>query len=704
MQTNLTTVTEHRRRVVAPDPDARREAGACRRRQLPGLLLGLALSAAALADSKPAEPQAELGTVTISATPLNESPTDLAQPAAVLDAEDLDRHLGQTLGETLGNQPGISASGFGLGASRPIIRGLGGPRLRVLDGGIGSGDVADLSPDHAVGAEPLFSNRIEILKGPATLLYGNGAIGGIVNVVNDRIPTRLYDTPEAELVYRYDSATQERSGGGRFAGSAGNFSLHLDGAKRGTSDYEIPGFGAVDPEPGARRGVLANSDTDTETLNGGVSYFGDFGYVGVGVGHLASDYGVPGSEEGDVRIDLAQTRFDFETVLDAPLAGLEQIKLRAGYIDYRHFEIEPGGEIGTRFRNNEFEGRVEAVHAPIAGWRGAFGVQGRTRDFEAVGEEALTPPVVQTAVGAFWLEEREWEDWHLDLGLRFDNTQYDAAPGLRDRNLDTYSAAAGLRWAFLPGYYTSLNLGRAQRAPNIDELYNDGPHAATRTFEIGSPALGTESANTVDVTLGKNQGRWTWKANGFVYLIDDFVFGENLDTNGDGQADFVDEEGTVDPAGELQLIRFSQSDATFYGAEFETGYKLLENREWGALSARLFLDFVRAELQNGNPVPRLPPLRYGGGLEYRRGNWRGNLDVVRAENRDETAPLETATGGYTLLKLSAGYTLDLKPARIGIDIYGRNLLDEEIRLSTSFLKDVAPQPGRSVGVGLRVQF
>lgn len=643
--------------------------------------------------------------IIVTASPLGSEERHIAQPVEILEGDELRRKQALTIGETLAREPGISASDFGLGASRPVIRGLAGSRVRLLENGIGSMDVSNLSPDHAVSIDPLQANQIEILKGPATLLYGSGAIGGVVNLVTDRIPTAVPDAPAADSFFRYDSASDERSGGGRLEAGFGNFAMRFDGLKRTTSDYAIPGFASLNPEPGDRPGELANSDVDTENLAGGGSYVADRGYLGFSVAHFASNYGIPGrGDEVGVRIDLDQLRYDIAGEIESPSPGIEQLKFALGHNDYRHRELEPGGEIGTDFQNDEYEGRIELLHDPVLDFHGALGVQVRHQDFVASGEEALTPPVLGRSIGVFLFEERDLEAWHFELGARYENTHYDAEETAPDSDHDLYSLSAGTKWEFTDGYSAGLSLTRAQRAPGIEELYNDGPHLATLTFERGDPALGQESSNNLDLSLRKHEGRWTFEIAAFANLIEDFIFGDSVDEDGDGVADRVDEEGALSPEGDLLRLDFVQDDAFFYGAELETSYGLVRSSRFGEVDARLYADYVRGKLTDGDNLPRITPPRFGGGLEYRIGAWQGDFEVTRIAEQEDNAALETETDGYTLVELGLSYTPGTEPANLSLSIRGTNLLDEDARRHTSFVKDIAPLPGRSALVTLRALF
>ena len=645
-----------------------------------------------------------LDTVTVTALPTRAGESHLAQPAIVLADDELRRKQLATLGETLNRELGMSSTSFGAGASRPLIRGLGGARVRVLENGIGSMDASSLSDDHAVSVDPLVARQLEVLKGPATLLYGSGAIGGIVNVVTDRIPSALLERPRGKLDFSYDEASNAVGGGATVDASHGPVAAHIDGLKRSTSSYDIPGFADLAPPPGARPGRLSNSDTESSNVTGGLSYVGDRGFLGMALNHYDSAYGIPGNEPR--RIALDQDRYDIAGELAAPLPGLRKVRLRMGHNDYMHQELEADGSVGTTFLNDEYEGRIELSHAPIASMDGVLGVQVQQRNFSAVGEEQLTPPVEGRAVGVFVLEERDIAQLHMQFGARYENVENTPETAINPAtSFDIYSVSAGAVWHFVPGYGTGLSFTRGQRVPGFAELYNNGPHDATNSFERGDASLREETANALDLSLHKEDGRLQWALNVFVNYMQDFVFQRSVDGNGDGLADRLDEDGLpVAPGSGFLLLNYAQANAVFYGAEAEIGYGLVRDSRWGELAARLFTDYVRGRLTDGDNLPRMTPLRFGGGLDYRLGDWHADFDVRRSAAQGANALLETGTEGYTLVDLGVSYTLKSAQVEYIVSARGSNLLDEEVRYHTSLLKAVAPQPGRSALLSLRVNF
>ncbi len=659
----------------------------------PGVMVSalavLGMSAAYAEDSSKA---AELSAVVVTATPFgNRSELDMAQPVTVLQGDDLRRKREASLGDTLSNELGVTSSAFGPAAGRPIIRGLDGPRIRVLEGGIGTLDISTLSPDHMVTVEPLNASQIEILRGPATLLYGSGASGGVVNVVTERIPNRLFKSPKGNFEVRGNSATDERSGAFNVMGSAGKTSWYTDGFKRKTGDYDTP------------VGTVKNSALDSDGVSMGGAFIGARGFVGASVSQLESLYGIPGAD--GTKIDLKQTRYDMAGELDDPFRGFKRLKLRMGYNDYKHAEIEGSGEVGTRFKNQGFEGRVELLHAPIAGWQGALGMQVQDRNFSAIGEEALVPATKSRSTGLFLVEERNWERWRVEVGGRVERatqTPLDDADPSRAFNL--YSASAGTLWKFTEGYGLGLTATHAQRAPTTEELYTrTGPHTATRTYQTGNNALTKEISDNIDLSLRKTAGAVKWKINVFHNRIGSYIFERSADTDGLPGADRVNDEGTPNPdgTGDFLVQNIAQTDARFYGAEAEAVFTLRPD----TLDLRLFTDTVRGKLDGGGNVPRTPPQRFGLEFKHQAGPWASNLSLIRAARQTRLAELETETPAYTLANAEVSYRFKQSQS-IGYTVFvqGKNLLNNEIRVHTSYLKDVAPLPGRAFVLGLRGQF
>ncbi|MCX7185534.1 MAG: TonB-dependent receptor [Nitrosospira sp.] len=632
----------------------------------------------------------ELPSVVVTATPFKDrSELDMAQPVTVLKGEDLRRKREASIGDTLARELGVASSSFGPGAGRPIIRGLDGPRIQVLENGIGTLDLSSISPDHAVAVESFNASQIEILRGPATLLYGGGATGGVVNVVTGRIPNRLAKSPSGDIEIRGNTATEERSGAFNAKGNAGrHVSWSVGGFKRKTGDYDTP------------VGRVRNSAIDAEGVSVGGSFIGERGFLGGSVSRLENEYGVP-SPEGS-KIDLKQTRYDLSGELNKPLIGFERLKVRMGYNDYKHNEIEGSGAIATRFKNQALESRAELLHAPIADWKGVLGVQFQDRNFSALGEEAVIPLTKSRSTGVFLVEERNWDRWRLEFGGRIERATQAPQNNIDpSRAFNLFSGSVGTLWKFIDGYGLGLTGTRGQRAPTTEELYINGAHRGTASFQTGNNDLSKETSSNVDLALRKTAGAVKWKVNVFHNQFDNYIFVRSADTNADAVADRVDADGTLDPNGDFLVQNFAQTGARFYGAEAETVFTLKPD----ALDLRLFADYVRGKLDGGGNVPRTTPPRFGLELNHRMGPWTANLSATRVMQQNRVAELETTTPGYTLLNVDMSYRITKTKANgIRIFLQGKNLLNEEMRLHNSFLKDFAPLPGRALVAGFRGEF
>lgn len=649
----------------------------------------------------------DLGSVLITASALNTSLLDSVQPVSVLSGDALREQLAPSLGETLENQPGVTATYFGPGASRPVIRGLGGARVRVLSDGIGSLDAASVSPDHAVSVEPLLAERVEIIRGPATLMYGNGAFGGVVNVVDNRIPEELpTEALHGAVEARAATATGERAMVAKAEGAAGRLAWHLDAYTRSTEALEIPGQAESDallaaegetPNP-TEAGTLENSDSESDGGALGLSWINGENFLGVSVNAYNSNYGIPGhhhheepapgmpaAEEPPVRIDLEQLRYDLKSGWNDPLPGFDRARFRAGYNDYEHRELE-GTETGTVFRNRELETRFELIHKDGKGWDGALGLQYKNRDFAALGAEAFVPPVKSIDRGVFLIEEYPLEAWKFALGARADEVVHNVATGA-DRRYDTQSFSAGTVYRYGEDYTVSLNLAVAERAPTPEELYSEGPHLATQSYERGNAALEPETARNVDLRLRRVRGDWQWTLGLYRNAIADFIYQANTGQMQDS----------------LPVYVYTQGDATFRGVEAESEWRFAK-RAGGLWKWRLFGDYTRATLDDGGNLPRIPPLRVGTGLSYEGVRWSAGVSATRYDDQERTAAFELPTTGYLMVDADLSYRLFGAVSEWFVFLRGSNLADEQARRHSSFLKDLAPLPGRSFTLGIRGEF
>ena len=447
------------------------------------------------------------------------------------------------------------------------------------------------------------------------MLYGSGASGGVVNVVSGRIPNQLFKSPKGDVEIRGNTATEERTGAFNATGSFGQASWSVGGFKRKTGDYHIPGR-ADARDLNSEKGVVRNSAMDSGGVSVGGSFVGERGFIGGSISRLESEYGIP-SPEGS-RIDLKQTRYDLSGELDEPIIGFEKLKVRMGYNDYNHNEIEGTGEVATRFKNKGLESRAELLHAPIANWKGVFGIQFQDRDFSALGEEAVVPITKSNSTGLFLVEERSWDRWRLELGGRIERATQAPQNNINpSRAFNLYNVSAGTLWKFMDGYGLGLSATRGQRAPSTEELYINGAHRGTATFQTGDSTLTSETTDNIDLALRKTTGVVKWKVNIFHNWIGNYIFIGNADRNGDGIADRSDDTGTLDPNGEFLVQNFAQTKARFYGAEAEAIFTLKPE----ALDLRLFADYVRGKLEAGGNVPRTTPPRFGLELNHKMGRW-----------------------------------------------------------------------------------
>lgn len=660
--------------------------------------------------------------VTVTATPLGDTSLQSSQPVSVIRGTELDRRRGPSLGDTLDRLPGVHSSGFGTAAGRPVIRGFSGSRVGIAENGLDTMDASAVSPDHAVPIDPLGTTQIEVLRGPATLLYGSGAIGGLVNAVTDRIPTAPQRGVSADALLGGDSVSRERLGSFRLrggtggepaagpagaGGAGGSFAWTLGGFSRNAGDYGIPGR-AVVGDPASASGRLPNSWTEGHGLAGGASWIDRWGVAGVSIGQTGSRYGIPA--EQDVYIDLSSRRIEGLLELDRPLPALETVRLRTADVRYRHEEIQaPSGEVGTRFDSRGRDTRLEAAHMPLAGVRGILGLHTRERTLSASGDEAYLPASTKERETAlFWAGDRAIGPGRIEFGLRQGAASRSPAEssGFESRTFDLTSWSVGGSVPVAGPVAFAVSFASSQRAPAIEELYAGGPHAATRTFETGDPGLGKERSNSIELALRQSTGPVRWKIGGFQQRFSNYIAGFSNDANGDGIADRVDGSGTIanspgDPgAGEFSSLLYRQAPARFTGLEAELAWRPTAT-PW---TFKAFTDRVRGSVEGLGAPPRMPPVRVGVSADYAAGPWAGFLSVLHAARQDRTALFETATAGYTRVDAEISRSWSIGARRTAtLFLQGRNLLNDEIRLATSFVKDDVPMPARSAYLGLRLK-
>ncbi len=694
------------------------------------ILLAASVTTFALPAQSDDQSVIELEPVIVTA-PLQQKVSETAVPVTVLEGDELVMKMGHTVGDTLKQEQGVTSQSFGPGIGTPVIRGQSGPRVRVLSNGIGSNDVSQLSPDHATSIEPFMAERIEVLRGPATLLYGSGAMGGVVNVIDNRIPSFMPDKPfGGAFEQSYNSVSDETSTGLKAEGGAGHVAYHLDGLYRNSNNLHIGGQAidvnaAESNDPSLK--VIQNSygvipNTNTQTFNGsaGVSLVGDPGFAGIAINGLHNNYGIPpdGSGGSNTRINLDQTRYDFKSELKNPFSFAESLRMRLGYIDYQHTELD-GGAPGTAFTNKSYEGRMELTHKAIGPFRGALGFQALASDFTATdfgGLNTIVPKSQINSYGVFGVESFNVGPVTYQLGARVEESFIDPQVGSNysspngmpvssSYNYTPISASASGLWKIDKRNSLDLAITRSQRAPQVQELLSNGFHDATRSFEVGDPNLQMETSYNLDLGY-KFKADWVqaeldlfnnW-ANNYIYQqrTGQFVQ-QNPDT---GAADACPPQDTNCTA----VVQSYQTDVIFRGYESKLIFPVMENH-YGLVDLTLFSDYTRGTFVNGGNVPRMPPLRFGFQWDYTKQQWSGNLRFTRAQAQNDPGANDTPTAGYYLLTLGGQYQIkDFHDAKIMLFVKANNLLNENIRNSVSYLRNFSPEPGRGAEIGFRVSY
>jgi iron complex outermembrane receptor protein len=685
------------------------------------------------------------GQIIVSAQGLRQF--DLLAGTSVVEGADLQRNMDGQLGEVLANLPGVSTSGFAPGASRPVLRGFAGERVKVLVDGIGAIDASNTSDDHAVSIDPLTAESIEVLRGPAVLLFGSQAIGGAVNVIDKRIPRRVPDEAiHVDLLAGGDTASDLREFGGSLDVPLGNsgFVVHASGSWRKTNDLEIAGFQVA---PGLRAdlleeaqeeaeegeleeaeelreaagqiGILPNSATETWTANAGLAFFRGDSTIGVSFGVYDTAYGVPGrpgaghhhgEEEGEhgdedhdedhdgdhageeeegaelVSIGLRQYRADLRGDIFLGEGFFERLRVRAGYSDYTHTEFE-GEEVGTVFNVQGIEGRLELVQNQQGRWRGSVGAQYYFRDFEAIGAEAFVAPNRTEQAALFALQEYGDGPLQVEGSARFEATNVDSTTLGVARNFNTFSGAVGLAYDGPQAFRAGVNISRVARAPSGEELFSNGPHIATQAFEIGDPNLSIERAWGAEIYARGRVGRAEFSIAAYKNWFDNFIY---LGATG------AEED-------ELPVFQYLQQDATYTGVEGEVDIDLFDNGNV-AIGTELRGEYVRAKLSDGTSVPRIPPLSLAGALTASVGEFDVRGEVEWFDDQTDVAPFETVTEGFTHVNASVTWRPLQDNPNVTFILKADNIFDVTGRRHTSFTKDFVPLAGRNVSASVRASF
>ncbi|MGB0413693.1 MAG: TonB-dependent receptor [Coraliomargarita sp.] len=644
----------------------------------------------------------ELDEYIVSAGPGIRSLADYATPVNVVTSEEISRQSGGTLGAVLDWQPGVSNSAFSSGAARPVLRGIDGPRVRILESGLDTFDVSDSSPDHGVAVEPLLTERVEVLRGPATLLYGSSAIGGAVNVIGKEIPRQPVDPKgyEGSVEARYDTVSEGETYIGHTTVGQEDWALTVTALDRDADDYEIPDEAQHEDEGS----TLENSFFESNQYSiGGSWFFTPEDRLSFSYARYESEYGIAGHEDHggggggggghddeSVAIDLERDRYDMELELVDPAEWITALRVRLAYTDYEHTEASE--DESTTFERDGWEFRTEAAHIPW--WiidEGVVGVQASDSDFEIIGDEAFVEPSTTQTQAIFATQHIHNGDLHYELGGRIERADIE----IDDSSLDDYdevafSIAASAIWNIDDINSLALVLQRAERNPNATELYANGPHHATGTFELGDDSLDQEVAYGVDLTYRTQVAGWDTELSVFYTYFDDYIYGE--------------ETGVVTPE-DLHEIQYTAAEAEFYGFEAATQTDLVRT-DSSALTLGFMADYVRATNEDtGDDLPRIPPMRIGSRLGWTTGNWDMGGELRYAFKQDDTAEEESETSDYLELNLDVNYTFDLGNDLTAV-VFARaeNLLDEEIRLHTSYTKEEAPLPGRNLTIGARFEF
>ncbi|MDP2565518.1 TonB-dependent receptor [Pseudoalteromonas marina] len=697
--------------------------------------------------------------IDIEATPIHMSAMESASPVSVLSGEQLRRQQAATLGDSLEKLPGVNTNFHGKVASTPIIRGLSGPRVLITQNGLDVSDVSRVGPDHSVASEASTAQQIEVLRGPATLFYGSGAIGGVVNVVDNRLPTD--STTRGEWNLEHNSADNQKVASFNATTGTDSVAFYADAFWREADDYEVPVAAAIDNDGEGHSGdyKVENSNEESDGFTVGASYLMDNGFIGLAVEQFNRQYGIPGhthgeeeeeehsDEEESVFADLEQTKVQLLGEYNLDNKWLNKVNLRVGHTDYEHAEIE-GGAVGTTFKNETNELRIDLLHNQFNEWNGGISFHYKQSDVEAQGEEAFTPPSETESFAVALMEERHFGDFLVQVGGRIERVTIEAGDVLlphidahahdeaqeadehdhdHEENTETtrvfdveheftpISLSAGVVWDFTPNYNLGLSVSRSERSPSASELLSFGPHIGTGTYEVGalfdldedghlglsSQTIDLETANNIDLTLRKTQGDVGFILNAFYNQVDNYYYQIDTGLFAESGHDHGDEEGADehDHSSELPVYLFKTDDVILHGFEAQIAWQLTDE-----FKVDLFSDYVRARLKDGGDLPRTPPLRFGSELSYQTDKLSAHIHVTRYQKQDRTAPQETATDSYTLVDASISYDLSVLNQDMSVYLRGTNLTDTEARVHSSFVKNIAPRPGRSFALGIRGYF
>ncbi|WP_343578900.1 zinc piracy TonB-dependent receptor ZnuD [Acinetobacter sp.] len=681
----------------------------------PHNILTLSILAAVSVSAFAAENEqvATLDTIRIKAHPLEQTSKDFAVADTVVDEKRLQQGA-VTIGEALSSEPGIYSNQFGAGSSRPVIRGQDGPRVKVLQNSSENIDVSTLSPDHAVTVDPALAKQVEVIRGPSTLLFGAGTVGGLVNVNDSKIPTAMPEKGyEGSVGLRYNTGSDEKlATAGVTVGLGDQVALRVEGLKREANDYIAPDY----RHEGEKERRVGNTFAKGETVNVGLSWIYDRGFTGISYSNRQDQYGLPGhsheyeschlhglslhcgehdhdgeddhdhdhdhAHEAGPWIDLKSERYDVRTELNDPFAGFKKLRAQASYTDYQHDEIEED-TIATRFKNKGYDGRLELVHNPIGPWEGVIGTQYGQQKLKLTGEEAFLAPNTTKKWSMFGLEHAQFNDVHVELAARAEKQKIDIDDSSKkDFDGSAFSVSGAANWEFAPDYKLSLVASHQERLPLAQELYANGGHFATNTYELGNDGLSKEKSNNVELGLHYDNDKFDYHVHVYHNWFDDYIYAQTLDRYKD-----------------FRLVKYTQDQARFYGAEAEAGYQISDMYKVG-----VFGDYVRGKIDNEN-APRVPAGRLGTKVNADFGDgFSGSAEYYHVFQQDKIAAYETDTQGYNMLNLGVAYSG--KYSNVGdyrVYFNANNLLDDQVYQHASFLSTI-PQVGRNFTVGVNFNF
>ncbi len=662
----------------------------------------------------------KLGTLTFTAHPLEQSSADFGVVDQSVSSEKLQQG-GITLGEVLKDELGIRSNSFGAGSSRPVIRGQEGARVKVTQNGTETMDVSSLSPDHAVTIDPQLAQNIEVIRGPSTLLYGAGSVGGLINVTDTKIPTQMPENGyEGNVGVRYNTGNDETlANAGLTIGLGSNVALRVEGLTRDANNYIAPNYVVTEDHGDHSHSIserrVGNTFSNSDNVNIGLSWIGERGFAGLSYSNRQDQYGLPGHsheyeschlhgghlhcgdhDDGDDHsdhddehahaesgpwIDLKTERYDFRSELNDPFAGFKKLRVQASYTDYQHDEIEDGTSM-TTFNSQGYEGRIELVHNPVAGWEGVLGLQGSQQKLDITGEEAILAPNKTQKYSVFGLEHKQWNDLHFELGARLDHQKIDIDSIQKDFDGNAFSYSGAVNWEFKPNYKLSLVGSHQERLPLAQELYADGGHFATNTYELGNEDLSKEKSNNVELGLHYDDEKLSYHVHLYHNWFDNYIYAK-----------------TLDQYKNFRLIEYSQNEAKFYGTEAEVAYQFSPIYKVG-----VFGDYVRGKI-DGDNAPRVPAGRLGTKVNAEfDDHWSGSAEYAHVFKQDDIASYETDTQGYNMVNVGVAYKHPMsgkQEARVFFN--ANNLLDETVYEHSSFLSTI-PQIGRNFVMGVNFTF